>query len=1091
MIFNEIDKANIVKNKINLEKRVEYVYSSGEGDSFDHKNRDDLGVDSPGTYGSEPVSGISSKNVKYVNSESLDGVHIGRLHIEAESIDTFGDDAVDEVFKTVTLDDIDYNYRISNDKNKNYNFDVKRIKKKYLARDLDTEKIKSVKRIQEYYNTRHSKHNYKKMNWGFTNYNSLNMFTAGVFNDNINENSAYKQTHRNCLIYPNPYRISERKNQYDFSSIEEKTFSFYVNPNQKNIQNHNGTIFGFNAGCVLFIPGIISINVIKGSSRDGAGFVDKFRILAQLGTYSYDNIDYTDIESSEEQVSINDDSSQNNYIKTAVSKDNILSFNNWHNVCITLKKVENRNYILQFFVDGKLTDTFLENIDFNNLDVGDYITIGNKPKFIGSGSEFNFNYYAQSALNTIFETKYFSQNLYGNDLEGSYSKKQISFSKENESLYSTSLISNLNHIERTFFDSSLYGRNDPENILRNTNGESFAFHGEIHDIRILNISCDEILAKEIYENSVKEINESFDLEDLIFYVPFYYVPISVKKKGLVNLKKTGSDIELQDIAYSFPTNPYYFNYAGGHETSVENFVVEFVKGVSPNIVLEDSTTSDDYSILKLLSSNNLKEYSQKGLDPLEGCIKEASNNSDFWTSTNNKDLIYRNNMIFPNDNGIQEQNIEFALKHFFEETYQSKVFEEFTNYYNPTFVFTKNYIENNNFINKFFEEDFLRNDTLNFVQSSEDLSISFAGKNTNINYSQIDQFYTPLSPPNANAFRQSVLDSYLPKDVFNQRVDKLWNISNRNFHNNLENYENNEDYMITHYQRQSASNFFVKIQILTDIRFGFLSQQERDTVLNKKVIFNIQPVYMSIQEESDKFKTYSNPCSRLYESEISLNSEDNKKIDTKIRLDGSGQENVASINYYQYNMPLYVTDYDETNYDTVLFSISSQLVNKGIKKQTLEIKDVDLYGSGGKLKCTLKDNNFGQIYRSNCLTKVAKWNCIGNILYSEGFVNINHPGLYNFGFSNFKISFESSTNIYTHELNIPAYSGQFNVSNNSSYIEDLRLDNSSFNLDEDFVYITDINIHDENLNVLAKARLARPFGKKNSDNVLFRLKMDY
>ena len=41
------------------------------------------------------------------------------------------------------------------------------------------------------------------------------------------------------------------------------------------------------------------------------------------------------------------------------------------------------------------------------------------------------------------------------------------------------------------------------------------------------------------------------------------------------------------------------------------------------------------------------------------------------------------------------------------------------------------------------------------------------------------------------------------------------------------------------------------------------------------------------------------------------------------------------------------------------------------------------------------------------------------------------------------------------------------------------------------MYITDIHLHDENLNIIAKAKLAKPFAKKNSDNVLFRLKLDY
>jgi hypothetical protein len=34
-------------------------------------------------------------------------------------------------------------------------------------------------------------------------------------------------------------------------------------------------------------------------------------------------------------------------------------------------------------------------------------------------------------------------------------------------------------------------------------------------------------------------------------------------------------------------------------------------------------------------------------------------------------------------------------------------------------------------------------------------------------------------------------------------------------------------------------------------------------------------------------------------------------------------------------------------------------------------------------------------------------------------------------------------------------------------------------------------LHDENLNIIARAKLARPAPKKNEDNILFRLKMDY
>ena len=53
------------------------------------------------------------------------------------------------------------------------------------------------------------------------------------------------------------------------------------------------------------------------------------------------------------------------------------------------------------------------------------------------------------------------------------------------------------------------------------------------------------------------------------------------------------------------------------------------------------------------------------------------------------------------------------------------------------------------------------------------------------------------------------------------------------------------------------------------------------------------------------------------------------------------------------------------------------------------------------------------------------------------------------------------------------------------------MDDSEFNEDEDCVYITDVDLQDENLNKIATAKLAQPFAKKNSDNVVFRIKMDF
>ena len=139
----------------------------------------------------------------------------------------------------------------------------------------------------------------------------------------------------------------------------------------------------------------------------------------------------------------------------------------------------------------------------------------------------------------------------------------------------------------------------------------------------------------------------------------------------------------------------------------------------------------------------------------------------------------------------------------------------------------------------------------------------------------------------------------------------------------------------------------------------------------------------------------------------------------------------------------------------------------------------------------MKDNGYGCLYRSDCKSEVAKWNYVGHLFYSEGIATIHHPGLENFGASNFNTTFRYENNIFVNEINIQCESGMINESVNKSYNSDLKSSESSFDADESFVYITDINLHDENLNIVAKAKLAQPVAKKNTDNILFRLKMDY
>jgi hypothetical protein len=51
------------------------------------------------------------------------------------------------------------------------------------------------------------------------------------------------------------------------------------------------------------------------------------------------------------------------------------------------------------------------------------------------------------------------------------------------------------------------------------------------------------------------------------------------------------------------------------------------------------------------------------------------------------------------------------------------------------------------------------------------------------------------------------------------------------------------------------------------------------------------------------------------------------------------------------------------------------------------------------------------------------------------------------------------------------------------------LDANDFN--NEFVYITSVYLHDDNFNVIMKANLSQPVLKREQDEFLFRLKMDF
>ena len=80
--------------------------------------------------------------------------------------------------------------------------------------------------------------------------------------------------------------------------------------------------------------------------------------------------------------------------------------------------------------------------------------------------------------------------------------------------------------------------------------------------------------------------------------------------------------------------------------------------------------------------------------------------------------------------------------------------------------------------------------------------------------------------------------------------------------------------------------------------------------------------------------------------------------------------------------------------------------------------------------------------------------------------------------------------VFVKEINVLAPAGSVNSSSNPNWIPVAPTDNANETADK-FVYITHVNLHDDNLNIVGKASLAQPLVKRSDDKFLVRLKMDY
>jgi len=181
---------------------------------------------------------------------------------------------------------------------------------------------------------------------------------------------------------------------------------------------------------------------------------------------------------------------------------------------------------------------------------------------------------------------------------------------------------------------------------------------------------------------------------------------------------------------------------------------------------------------------------------------------------------------------------------------------------------------------------------------------------------------------------------------------------------------------------------------------------------------------------------------------------------------------------------------DDSSNEVVFFDISNLFYGDRIYPGSVVLTDTAMTGSGGEINITLKDDGKGNLYRDNTNSEPATWSSVGNVLYDDGIIAIKSPHLSLFGLDGYTLTFEGERNIHTMEYQIPAPAGLINSSSNPQYKKLIPSDYDSENADE-FVYMSGLQLHDNNLNVVMRSNFAQPIIKRDGDRILVKIRVDF
>ena len=104
---------------------------------------------------------------------------------------------------------------------------------------------------------------------------------------------------------------------------------------------------------------------------------------------------------------------------------------------------------------------------------------------------------------------------------------------------------------------------------------------------------------------------------------------------------------------------------------------------------------------------------------------------------------------------------------------------------------------------------------------------------------------------------------------------------------------------------------------------------------------------------------------------------------------------------------------------------------------------------------------------------------------------VKHPQLFFLGQREYEVSFQGEQNLHVLTINAFARAVRETSSSNPSYMPFDSTGSLANVTDPRAVWITGINIHDDNLNVIARTNFAQPILKRSGDKFLFKFKLDF